>query len=396
MAKSRDAFRTISEVAEWLDTPAHVLRFWESKFTQVKPVKRAGGRRYYRPADMELLGGIKKLLHDDGMTIKGVQKVLREQGVRHVSSLSVAATEEEAAASNGPLIEDAPFTEVTAPRGPSEVVAFPGRSTERPRETAVTPEAIAAAEPAPEQPEAAEPTPQMPAPAPVPDSPEAATAPTLAKSDLPEPAPSQFATADPESPKPEPSTAPTEPAPQMPEPDGAPAEAAQQGTEPVSAEAAPQRTETPSADPAPEGTTPAAPASEGPEGAPEVEPAVAASAEGDEDKAPAAPEAAPMEEAEPTAAEAATLSTLPLGPLPQTAPQTAPSAADPAPQQGASHATAALHGRPVDLPDFTAETAPRHAGLLSRLALLRSLTAAQADALAEPVAALRRLRARLG
>lgn len=87
MSKSADAFRTISEVAEWLDTPAHVLRFWESKFTQVKPIKRAGGRRYYRPADMRLLGGIKKLLHEDGMTIKGVQKILREQGIKHVSSL---------------------------------------------------------------------------------------------------------------------------------------------------------------------------------------------------------------------------------------------------------------------------------------------------------------------
>lgn len=89
MAKSADAFRTISEVAEWLETPAHVLRFWESKFSQVKPVKRAGGRRYYRPADMKLLGGIKKLLHDDGMTIKGVQKLLREEGVAHVSALSM-------------------------------------------------------------------------------------------------------------------------------------------------------------------------------------------------------------------------------------------------------------------------------------------------------------------
>ncbi|CUH66597.1 hypothetical protein TG4357_02506 [Thalassovita gelatinovora] len=88
MAKSPDAFRTISEVADWLDRPAHVLRFWESKFSQVKPVKRAGGRRYYRPQDMLLLGGIKKLLHDDGMTIKGVQKTLREQGVHHVAELS--------------------------------------------------------------------------------------------------------------------------------------------------------------------------------------------------------------------------------------------------------------------------------------------------------------------
>lgn len=88
MAKSADAFRTISEVAEWLDTPAHVLRFWESRFTQIKPIKRAGGRRYYRPTDMLLLGGIKKLLHDDGVTIKAAQNILRESGIKHVQSLS--------------------------------------------------------------------------------------------------------------------------------------------------------------------------------------------------------------------------------------------------------------------------------------------------------------------
>ncbi|MBC2835588.1 MerR family transcriptional regulator [Paragemmobacter straminiformis] len=87
MDKSPDAFRTISEVAEHLDTPAHVLRFWESRFPQIRPVKRAGGRRYYRPADMALLAGIKKLLHEDGLTIRGVQKILREQGVRHVAAL---------------------------------------------------------------------------------------------------------------------------------------------------------------------------------------------------------------------------------------------------------------------------------------------------------------------
>ena len=90
MVKSADAFRTISEVADWLGVQTHVLRFWESKFTQVKPVKRAGGRRYYRPADMQLLGGIQKLLHEDGLTIKGVQKLLREQGMAHVSALSPA------------------------------------------------------------------------------------------------------------------------------------------------------------------------------------------------------------------------------------------------------------------------------------------------------------------
>ncbi|MBS1304163.1 MerR family transcriptional regulator [Loktanella sp. SALINAS62] len=87
MAKAPDAFRTISEVAEALDTPPHVLRFWESKFTHVKPVKRAGGRRYYRPDDLALLGGIKILLHDQGMTIKGAQKILREQGVKPVMLL---------------------------------------------------------------------------------------------------------------------------------------------------------------------------------------------------------------------------------------------------------------------------------------------------------------------
>ena len=81
--KAPDAFRTISEVADWLDVQAHVLRFWESKFNQVKPVKRAGGRRYYRPADMLLIGGIKTLLHGEGMTIKGVQKILRHRHIAH-------------------------------------------------------------------------------------------------------------------------------------------------------------------------------------------------------------------------------------------------------------------------------------------------------------------------
>lgn len=88
MDKSPDAFRTISEVSEVLDTPAHVLRFWESRFPQIRPVKRAGGRRYYRPSDIALLTGIKRLLHDEGLTIRGVQKILREQGVRHVAGLT--------------------------------------------------------------------------------------------------------------------------------------------------------------------------------------------------------------------------------------------------------------------------------------------------------------------
>src|ERR1700710_3289137 len=86
-AKSAEAFRTISEVALELDVPQHVLRFWESRFTQIRPVKRAGGRRYYRPEDVDLLKGIRALLYSDGFTIKGVQKVLKERGLRHVADV---------------------------------------------------------------------------------------------------------------------------------------------------------------------------------------------------------------------------------------------------------------------------------------------------------------------
>jgi len=85
--KSAQAFRTISEVADLLDIPAHVLRFWETRFTQIQPVKRGGGRRYYRPEDIALLRGIQDLLHVQGMTIKGVQKVLKERGLKHVMGI---------------------------------------------------------------------------------------------------------------------------------------------------------------------------------------------------------------------------------------------------------------------------------------------------------------------
>ena len=84
LEKSPDAFRTISEVAEDLAVPKHVLRFWEGKFTQLRPMKRGGGRRYYRPEDVDLLRGIRVLLYDEGYTIKGVQKILRHQGVQFV------------------------------------------------------------------------------------------------------------------------------------------------------------------------------------------------------------------------------------------------------------------------------------------------------------------------
>lgn len=87
MSKAAEAFRTISEVAGELEVPKHVLRFWEAKFPQIRPMKRGGGRRYYRPEDMELLRGIRHLLHAQGYTIKGVQKILREQGIDEVKVL---------------------------------------------------------------------------------------------------------------------------------------------------------------------------------------------------------------------------------------------------------------------------------------------------------------------
>jgi DNA-binding transcriptional MerR regulator len=80
MEKSPDAFRTISEVADDLDLPQHVLRFWETRFSQIKPMKRGGGRRYYRPQDVELIKGIRHMLYEQGYTIKGVQKLLRDNG----------------------------------------------------------------------------------------------------------------------------------------------------------------------------------------------------------------------------------------------------------------------------------------------------------------------------
>src|SRR5690348_4783480 len=86
-AKSPEAFRTISEVSTELDVPQHVLRFWEGRFAQIKPVKRAGGRRYYRPEDVDLLRGIRALLYSDGLTIRGVQKILKDRGQRHVAMI---------------------------------------------------------------------------------------------------------------------------------------------------------------------------------------------------------------------------------------------------------------------------------------------------------------------
>jgi DNA-binding transcriptional MerR regulator len=86
--KAPDAFRTISEVAEELDIPQHVLRFWETRFAQIKPMKRSGGRRYYRPDDVDLLKGIRRLLYGEGYTIRGVQRILKEHGIKSVQGLA--------------------------------------------------------------------------------------------------------------------------------------------------------------------------------------------------------------------------------------------------------------------------------------------------------------------
>jgi DNA-binding transcriptional MerR regulator len=104
--KAPDAFRTISEVAEDLNVPQHVLRFWESRFAQIKPMKRAGGRRYYRPDDVDLLRGIHHLLYGEGYTIRGVQRILRDQGIKFVQTVWQAG-----AAQPEPMPEDDEFEE---------------------------------------------------------------------------------------------------------------------------------------------------------------------------------------------------------------------------------------------------------------------------------------------
>lgn len=115
MSKSPDAFRTISEVAEDLDLPQHVLRFWETRFTQIKPMKRGGGRRYYRPDDIDLLRGIRHLLYGEGYTIRGVQRILKEQGPRFVIG-----------AGRGELsVEQPPEAEKTAPAKSGKRAAKP-------------------------------------------------------------------------------------------------------------------------------------------------------------------------------------------------------------------------------------------------------------------------------
>ena len=93
MDKAPEAFRTISEVADEIDVPQHVLRFWESRFSQIRPMKRGGGRRFYRPDDVDLLRGVRHLLYGEGYTIRGVQRILREQGPAFVQNVWRAGAE---------------------------------------------------------------------------------------------------------------------------------------------------------------------------------------------------------------------------------------------------------------------------------------------------------------
>jgi len=110
MQKAAEAFRTISEVAEDLDVPKHVLRFWEARFAQLKPMKRGGGRRYYRPEDLDLLRGIRHLLYERGFTIKGAQRILREQGLEWVKTCwraGAAASPSPGASGANPAVQEA-------------------------------------------------------------------------------------------------------------------------------------------------------------------------------------------------------------------------------------------------------------------------------------------------
>jgi DNA-binding transcriptional MerR regulator len=107
LAKGPEAFRTISEAADELGVPQHVLRFWETRFSFIRPMKRAGGRRFYRPQDIVVLRGVQRLLHDQGYTIKGVQRLHREEGIRRIAA--------DGSAPAAPAVDDADFALPPAP-----------------------------------------------------------------------------------------------------------------------------------------------------------------------------------------------------------------------------------------------------------------------------------------
>ena len=149
MDKAPDAFRTISEVADDLDIPQHVLRFWETRFAQIKPMKRSGGRRYYRPDDVDLLRGIRRLLYGEGYTIRGVQRILKEYGVKAVQGLVDGSTALPALGAPGDHAmrgsAEADDEEVVVDAGDDEDEAAAGQQPSAPRATGA---AAAAATPA--------------------------------------------------------------------------------------------------------------------------------------------------------------------------------------------------------------------------------------------------------
>ena len=198
MSKSPDAFRTISEVADELDLPQHVLRFWETRFGQIKPMKRGGGRRYYRPDDVELLRGIRILLYGEGYTIRGVQRILKEQGPRFVIAAGrgefagVPDARDRAAADAGPEEEEVYAVEDDEEEidssAPEVIPAAPVRPAPRPQAAPAaaaprTPPFVMQAQPVPAARPPQATAPQASAPQVRPAAPAAAARPGLSAAD---------------------------------------------------------------------------------------------------------------------------------------------------------------------------------------------------------------------
>ena len=125
MYKSENAYKTISEVSQILNVPQHVLRFWESRFNQIKPLKRGGGRRYYKPEDVTLLQGIKFLLYNDGYTIRGVQRVLKEQGLKSVLTVGInVSSSDKESVDDSKVAEFSSLTQSESPRSNTKSFEF--------------------------------------------------------------------------------------------------------------------------------------------------------------------------------------------------------------------------------------------------------------------------------
>ncbi|GIT87206.1 MerR family transcriptional regulator [Roseobacter sp. OBYS 0001] len=399
MPKSPDAFRTISEVADWLGVQAHVLRFWESKFSQVKPIKRAGGRRYYRPADMLLLGGIKQLLHEDGLTIKGAQKLLRENGVPYVADMSqplddltIAVIEGSTAGSDDEVSD---LQEAVVPDAmPEESPAAPAAQVLDEPPAPVTPEAPAMPEPevlasTPTEPEVIASTPEPDLSTQTPE-----TAPLVASEPDPEPVPQAVVPADASdvlAPSETALTAPpaeqddvsapqeVEPAPQEPEP-------APQEIEPAPQEVEPSPMTLLADEPVAAETVPSDPASAEPE-QPQTS-QDAAQAMPSFRARPRSADAEAIVPTEPTPAPAAPQET-------PTPPQAEPTIQDSAaPVSPPETSNEAPKPRVVDLPPVPAiSQIAVDPSALSALAQVKSLTPEQAQEIKPLLARLTRLRA---